>query len=140
MHGLLILVTCSVLFSSVYYFRRWKQEVDYFQGLKEAKSGALLPSIKSLESAVSWFSKEVNTNYELGNSYSRYAHELQTKGLIDEARKTLLAALRRELLQLHTRVGGALNRGSHSSIMRAGRCMSSTLPCALLPYVPPVPS
>lgn len=72
--------------SAVYYLQRWQQEVQYFLGFKLAKSNLMVPSIKSLENAVAWFSKEVNTNYELGNSYSRYAHELKGKGLKDEAK------------------------------------------------------
>lgn len=85
--GVLILLLVMVAGASFYYVRRWNQEVFYFQGFKQAKSNLLVPSIKSLETAVQWFSKEVNTNYELGNSYSRYAHELKGKGLTEEAKK-----------------------------------------------------
>ncbi len=75
------------LFVMVYYGFRWKQEVAYFQGFKQSKTGQIRESIKSLEKAYEWFPGEVNTNYELGNSYARVAKELSDKGLQGEGRK-----------------------------------------------------
>jgi tetratricopeptide (TPR) repeat protein/O-antigen ligase len=70
-----------------YYICRWEQELYYFEGFKEAKIGTVDKSYKSLEKAYAWFPGEVNSNYELGNSYARYGKLLAEKGLSDEARK-----------------------------------------------------
>src|SRR5258708_40358332 len=76
----------------IYFAKRWEEETWYFQGFKEAKGSQLADSIKSLERAVHWFGGDVNNNYELGNSYGRYAKELADKGLKEEAMRTGLKA------------------------------------------------
>ncbi|MFN0117929.1 MAG: tetratricopeptide repeat protein [Elusimicrobiota bacterium] len=87
--GLIAVSTLSLIssFSAIYYFQRWQQEMAYFQGFKESKSGLVQQSIKSLETAHSWFPGEVNSNYEMGNSYSQYAKTLQEKGSNEERLK-----------------------------------------------------
>jgi len=68
-----------------YYVKRWNQERYYFKGFKESKTNQVVQSYKSLEKAFAWFDGEVNSNYELGNSYSRYAQSLAQKNLNAEA-------------------------------------------------------
>ncbi|MCB4756219.1 MAG: tetratricopeptide repeat protein [Elusimicrobia bacterium] len=84
---LLVLIMTFCVCVSVYYFDRWKQEVNYFQGFKMSKIDLIPESIKSLEKAYAWFPGEVNSNYELGNSYSRQAKLLSDKGLTEEAKR-----------------------------------------------------
>lgn len=71
----------------VYFVQRWNQEVYYFQGFKEARTNQVVASYKSLEKAYGWFPGEVNSNYELGNSYAREARDLEQKGRLEEAKK-----------------------------------------------------
>lgn len=80
-------ITVFSLVATIYFGKRWMQEVYYFEGFKQAKTNQVSTAYKTLEKAVHWFSGEVNTNYELGNGYSRMSHELAGKGLTDEARK-----------------------------------------------------
>jgi len=69
----------------VYFVKRWKQEFYYFQGFKAAKAGQVKKSIEKLEKAYQWFNGEVNSNYELGNSYARHAKMLKEKGLPEKS-------------------------------------------------------
>lgn len=85
---------CLCVWASVYYVRRWKQETLYFEGFKLAKTDKIVASYKALERAYAWFPYEVNTNYELGNSYSRHAKSLESRaatleseGLADRAKR-----------------------------------------------------
>jgi tetratricopeptide (TPR) repeat protein len=71
----------------VYFFCRWEQETYYFQGFKESKNGVIDKAVKSLEAAYRWFPGEVNSNYEMGNSYARYGKMLAEKGLPEEQKK-----------------------------------------------------
>jgi tetratricopeptide (TPR) repeat protein/O-antigen ligase len=82
--GILLIIN---IFISLYFLSRWKQEIYYFQGFKEARQGLADKSIKSLEKAYAWFPGEVNGNYELGNSYSRIAKEMGDKGRTEDAKK-----------------------------------------------------
>ncbi|MCG3203464.1 MAG: hypothetical protein KCHDKBKB_00132 [Elusimicrobia bacterium] len=81
----LILFGAFSLLVGVYYFKRWKQEIYYFEGFRQAKNGDVVRSVKALEKAYAWFPGEVNTNYELGNSYARYAQMMLNQGLPEEA-------------------------------------------------------
>jgi tetratricopeptide (TPR) repeat protein/O-antigen ligase len=85
--GLLAILVVFCLFVGVYFTKRWNQERYYFEGFKAAKAGLVEPSIKNLETAYKWFKGEVNSNYELGNSYARHGKNLKDKGLMKEARK-----------------------------------------------------
>ncbi len=82
---LLICFVCFCFVVIVYFFKRWQQEIYYFDGFRSAKMGDIPKSIKSLEKAYEWFPGEVNSNYEWGNSYATYARALADKGLSDEA-------------------------------------------------------
>jgi len=77
-----------------YYFVRWKQEMFYFQGFKQAKMNDVMGSIKSLDAGYRWFPGDVNNNYELGNSRSRWAKDLADRGLPDEAKREIDRALK----------------------------------------------
>lgn len=81
------------LFSGVYYVRRWRQEIFYFQGFKESKNNLIPQSIQTLEAAYRWFPGEVNSNYELGNSYARHAKNFSDKGSAEESRKFIEKAV-----------------------------------------------
>ncbi len=85
--GLLALLLVFGAGVSVYFVKRWNQEVYYFQGFRESKMGDVVASYKSLEKAFRWFAGEVNSNYELGNSYSQHAKALAERGRADEARR-----------------------------------------------------
>jgi len=87
--GSILLVVFAVFcFSSAFYYaRREMQEVYYFKGFKEAKMNMVPESIKSLEEAFAWFPGEVNTNYELGNSYARHSKTMADNHREEEAAK-----------------------------------------------------
>lgn len=68
-----------------YFVKRWNQERYYFQGFKAAKMDMVPDSIKNLEKAFGWFEGEVNSNYEMGNSYARYSRVMREKGRSKEA-------------------------------------------------------
>lgn len=87
-HVFLIGVVGVCLFSIGYFVKRWNQERYYFEGFKFAKAGHVQPSIKSLEKAFAWFGGEVNSNYEMGNSYARHAKDLRDKGFERESKKS----------------------------------------------------
>lgn len=73
--------------SAVYFFSRWKQEIYYFQGFRLSKAGQVVESYKKLEKAYAWFPGEVNSNYEMGNSYARHAKQLADQNRLEESRK-----------------------------------------------------
>ncbi len=84
---LLALFGLFCIFVLIYFAKRWKQEVYYFEGFRLSKTGDIAKSVKALEKAYEWFPGEVNSNYEMGNSYARYGRLLAEKGLNEEARK-----------------------------------------------------
>lgn len=87
-HRLLLAGFILLNAAGIFYFvKRWMQERYYFQGFKEAKTNLVVPSIKSLEKAYAWFPGDVNSNYELGNSYARHAKTFYDQKLIDQGRK-----------------------------------------------------
>lgn len=89
----------------VYYFKRWKQEVYYFEGFRQAKNGDVVKSVKALDEAYSWFPGEVNSNYEMGNSYARYARMMLERGLPEEAKKYEKKAIEGFTAALHANPG-----------------------------------
>ncbi len=72
---------------SIYYAMRWAQEVYYFDGFKSSKMDLVGDSVKALEKAYAWFPGEVNSNYEMGNSYARQARLFADKKLPDQSRQ-----------------------------------------------------
>lgn len=102
---LLVLFTAFCLFTIVYFYKRWKQEIFYFQGFREAKMGDVSKSVKSLEKAYEWFPGEVNSNYEMGNSYARYARMMAERGLPEEAKKYEQKAIDGFMAALHANPG-----------------------------------
>ncbi len=102
---LMVLFAVFCLAASAYNILRWEQEVWYFQGFKEAKTGNIQASIPSLEKAVSWFPGDVNTNYELGNSLSRWARALQQRNLTEEAQRADMKALKAYQLAINANPG-----------------------------------
>lgn len=101
----LIFFMVFCLASMGYYFKRWKQELFYFEGFKQAKVGDVVKSYKALETAYDWFAGEVNCNYELGNSYARYAKLLADKGLQEEAVKYQKKSIDAYVASLHANPG-----------------------------------
>jgi O-antigen ligase/Tfp pilus assembly protein PilF len=85
--GIMAATVIVGLFSMVYYVKRWNQERYYFEGFKYARTERVAESVKSLEKAFSWFRGEVNSNYELGNSYARYAKSLSDQERVAESRE-----------------------------------------------------
>ena len=81
----LFIAVCA--FGGGYYFLRWEEEVNYFQGFKQAKMNDVTGSIKSLDAAYHWFPGDVNNNYELGNSRARWAKDLSDRGLPEDAKR-----------------------------------------------------
>jgi tetratricopeptide (TPR) repeat protein/O-antigen ligase len=83
--ALLVLLAffCGVNF---YFYRRWREELFYFDGFKQSRAGLIPESIKSLEAGYAAFQGDVNNNYELGNSYGLYAKSLSEKGFPDESK------------------------------------------------------
>ena len=90
--ALLVLFMAFCLIVMVYFVKRWNQEFYYFKGFKAAKRGQVEKSVKDLEKAFQWFKGEVNTNYELGNSYSRYGKILEDKKLKTQGKKYKIKA------------------------------------------------
>lgn len=91
--GVLILFAGLFLTSMVYFVKRWNQEVHYFMGFKYAKVDQVKESITELEEAYSWFKGEVNSNYEMGNSYARHAKALSDQKLFEESKRVQLKAV-----------------------------------------------
>ncbi|OVE77417.1 hypothetical protein BVX98_02630 [bacterium F11] len=85
--GLLFIFGVFCLLVMGYFVKRWNQEVYYFKGFKASKAGQVEVSYKNLEKAFGWFEGEVNSNYELGNSYSRFAKVMLDKKYKDQARR-----------------------------------------------------
>lgn len=54
-----------------WWTRQWGREVRYFLGFKLLRGQRMAAAIEQLEAAHRWHSREVNTNYELGNAYAR---------------------------------------------------------------------
>lgn len=75
------------IFAGVYYFRRWKEEIYYFEGFKAVRAGNLPAAFKSLEKAYRWFPADVNNNYELGNAYAQQARESAQNNRPEEANR-----------------------------------------------------
>ena len=102
---LLILFGAFCLIVMIYFTRRWNQEVYYFEGFRQAKIGDVVKSVKALEEAYSWFPGEVNSNYEMGNSYARYARMMAERGLTEEAKKYEQKAIDGFMAALHANPG-----------------------------------
>ncbi|MBI4386875.1 MAG: tetratricopeptide repeat protein [Elusimicrobia bacterium] len=83
--GLAAVVGC--LWIGWWWVRLWNREVRYFLGFKLLRTGHLAPALDFLHSAYRWHSREVNTNYEMGNAYAR-------SGLFDKASWAYQEALR----------------------------------------------
>lgn len=84
--SILLFLILFLLFSCVWNFRREFQEIYYFRGFKVTQSMAHQDLARSeLERAWKWYPREVNTNYELGNTYSRLAQQNIQSGLISQA-------------------------------------------------------
>ncbi|MBI2118022.1 MAG: O-antigen ligase family protein [Elusimicrobia bacterium] len=66
----------------VWNFKREFQEIYYFRGFKVSQSKDHQDlARRELESAWKWYPREVNTNYELANTYSRLAQQNIQSGL-----------------------------------------------------------
>ncbi|MBI2915784.1 MAG: O-antigen ligase family protein, partial [Elusimicrobia bacterium] len=82
------LITGFVLFlvtTCIWSFKKEFQEIYYFKGFKVSKSPALVDTSRSaLETAWRWYSREVNTNYELANTYARLSQQSAQMGLTSQ--------------------------------------------------------
>ena len=80
--SVLTLAMAFFLAVGFYNFRREFQEIFYFAGFKLSKTPQGLDLARQkLEEAWLWFPREVNSNYELANTYARLAQENQKMGL-----------------------------------------------------------
>lgn len=70
---------------SVWWARQWKREVHYFLGYKLLRANQIPAAVDQLETAHRWHSREVNTNYELGNAYARSENFDRALWAYDEA-------------------------------------------------------
>lgn len=82
-HRLLLCAAAAFLvWASAWNFRREFQEVYYFRGFKLSKMpGQLEPARQELEKAWKWFPREVNSNYEMANTYARLSQQSHQAGL-----------------------------------------------------------
>ncbi|OGR79638.1 MAG: hypothetical protein A3I11_04570 [Elusimicrobia bacterium RIFCSPLOWO2_02_FULL_39_32] len=100
---ILILLLCL---SCVWNFRREFQEIYYFRGFKVSQSKDHQDlSRRELESAWKWYPREVNTNYELANTYSRLAQQNSQSGLNSQAQNWRFTAVWAYLEALRANAG-----------------------------------
>lgn len=75
-------------------FNREFQEIYYFNGFKVARDMRQQDfARKDLEKAWEYYSKEVNTNYELANTYARLSQIMIKEGLQEQAQNYVKKAL-----------------------------------------------
>lgn len=84
------LLLCAVagffLATCIFNFRREFQEIYYFLGFKISKTSNLLEQARAaLETAWRWYPREVNTNYELANTYARLSYQSHQAGLAGQS-------------------------------------------------------
>ncbi len=91
--------------TSFYFVKRWNQERFYFMGFKAAKTDQVPASVKYLEQAYGWFRGEVNSNYEMGNSYARLARTLRDNNRQAEAAEIAKKAEAAYIAALHANPG-----------------------------------
>ncbi len=84
--SILCALGAGVLAVCVWNFRREFQEIHYFRGFKISKMNNMLePARQELDKAWKWFPSEVNSNYEMANTYARLAQQSQSGGLLPQA-------------------------------------------------------
>lgn len=66
-----IIVFILLIASAFYYYSQLMREIYYFRGFKEMRKNLYIEAIRDLEKAYSYSKREVNTNYELANAYTR---------------------------------------------------------------------
>lgn len=69
--GAVILSGALLAVTARHWAGQWMREALYFNGFKVMRRGDSLKAAEILERAYAWHSREVNTNYELGNAYAR---------------------------------------------------------------------
>jgi len=89
-HFKMLLLWVGIVFfsgSAALAFRKEFQEIFYFSGFKLSKAAhvSLEAAREQLERAWRWFPREVNTNYELANTYARLAQQARTQGIAQSA-------------------------------------------------------
>ena len=89
-HLKMILLWFGIIFfsaSAVFAFRKEFQEIFYFNGFKISKAQGVPLTVAQdqLERAWKWFPREVNTNYELANTYARLSQEANRQGMAERA-------------------------------------------------------
>ncbi|MBI3297439.1 MAG: tetratricopeptide repeat protein [Elusimicrobia bacterium] len=65
------LTAAAALLVAWHWTGQWMREALYFGGFKVMRRGDARGASDILERAYKWHSREVNTNYELGNAYAR---------------------------------------------------------------------
>ena len=73
---LLVVMWGFFIFSAGYYLARWNQERHAFEGIEYTRHHRPEAAVKALEEARAWFPWNLETNYELGNSYVRYGEKI----------------------------------------------------------------
>ncbi len=87
-------------------FNREFQEIYYFNGFKVAKDIRQQDlARKELEKAWGYFSKEVNTNYELANTYARLSQVMAKEGLHLQAENYAKKSLWAYIEAIHSNSG-----------------------------------
>ncbi len=65
------IIFAFLIVSGFYYYSQLMREIYYFRGFKEMRKNLYVETIRDLEKAYSYAKREVNTNYELANAYTR---------------------------------------------------------------------
>ncbi len=87
-------------------FRKEFQEIFYFNGFKIAKGTNMLDVARQqLEEAWKWFPREVNTNYELSNTYARLSQDANRQGIAPKAEEFRKKAIWAYLESLRSNCG-----------------------------------
>ncbi len=108
-NGKISLLVLGMLFftgTAAFAFRKEFQEIHYFNGFKIAKGSNMLDLARQqLEEAWKWFPREVNTNYELSNTYARLSQESNKQGLGPQAESFRKKAIWAYLESLRSNAG-----------------------------------
>ena len=109
-HFKMLLLWLGIAFfsgSAAFAFRKEFQEIFYFSGFKLAKAPnvPLEAAKEQLERAWKWFPREVNSNYELSNTYARLSQQAGRQGIAQSAESFRQKAMWAYLESLRSNAG-----------------------------------
>jgi Flp pilus assembly protein TadD/O-antigen ligase len=100
-----VLIACC-LAGTLFWQRQFMRELYYFDGFKAMRTGNVREAADDLLTAWKWHSREVNSNYEMGNAYVRagdldkgvwaYGEALKSNAGYDEIYFNLAVVLKRQ--------------------------------------------